>query len=238
MIHKVTEEIFYDHQLPQQTGTYVPVPNRLINNLVYQEAERRNYQITGRGFRANPSRTEFIAMFTLNQPEHGLSRMIGYRNSTNKKWAVGFVAGALVMICSNGMINGDIITFRRHTGNVYQDLGDIIMRAFDEITPRFDGLRQASLFLQEKLILRHIAMDILADLFFTEKVLTTTQMSVLKDKLYDDANFALPADSGVYFPAWNLYNQITEAMKHGAPGNYFQQLIDLDQYFQEKLEGV
>jgi len=238
MIHKVTEEVFFNHLLPQQTNSYIPVPNKLINNLIYQEAAERNYQITGRGFRANPSMTEFIAMFTLDKAEQGLSRMIGYRNSTNKKWAVGFVAGALVMICANGMICGDIITFRKHTGSVQEDLRIIVRKAFDEITPRFDSLKNDTRFLIEKMILRPVAMDIIADLFFTEKVLNVTQMSVLRDKLYLDPNFSIPSDPSVYFPAWSLYNQITEAMKHGAPGGYFQQLIDLNDYFQEKLERI
>jgi len=56
--------------------------------------------------------------------------------------------------------------------------------------------------------------------------------------LYTDQNFSIPLDPSAYFPAWNLYNQITESMKHGAPGGYFQQLIDLNEYFQEKLERV
>jgi len=95
--------------------------------LVYEEAKDRNFQITG----TNPSKTEFIALYTLNDPIDGLSRMIGYRNSTNKKWAVGFVAGALVMICANGMISGDIITIRRHTGSIVEDLRLIVKQAFD-----------------------------------------------------------------------------------------------------------
>lgn len=238
MIHKVTEDVFFNHMLPRQTNSYVPVTNRMINDLIYQEASERNYQITGRGFRANPTNTEFIAMFTLNQPDQGLSRMIGYRNSINKKWAVGFVAGALVMICSNGMVAGDIITFRKHTGSVRNDLKVIVQRAFEEITPRFQTLMTETLFLQEKLILKPVAMDIIADLFFTEKILNVTQMSVLREKLYLDPNFSIPQDSSVYFPAWNLFNQITEAMKHGTPGGYFQQLIDLHGYFQQKLERV
>lgn len=236
MIQKVTEDVFFNHPLPIETASYVPVSNRLINDLIYEEAEQRRYRITGKGFRANRSNTEFIAMFTLNHSEQGLSKMIGYRNSTNKQWAVGFVAGALVMICSNGMISGDIITYRKHTGNVYEDLKLIVKGAFNEITPRFERLRLETLFLQEKLILKPVAMDIIADLFFTEQMLSVTQMSVLREKLYEDPNFSIPQDTETYFPAWNLYNQITEAMKHGSPGNYFQQHIDLHNYFQRKLE--
>jgi len=67
-------------------------------------------------------------------------------------------------------------------------------------------------------------------------------MSVLKDKLYLDKNFSIPRDADrdadTYFPAWNLYNQITEAMKHNAPGNFFNQHIELHDYFKNKLEMV
>lgn len=238
MIHQVTSEEFFNHDLPIQTHSYVPVPNAMINQLVYEEAKARSYQVTGKGFRANPTRTEFLALYTLNNPEEGLSRMIGYRNSTNKKWAVGFVAGALVMICTNGMISGDIITFRRHTGNIMEDLRLIVKQAFNEITPRFNRLMEETAFLREKLILRPTALEIVSDLFFTQEILTVTQMSVLKDKLFMDKHFSLPKDPQVFFPAWNLYNQVTEAMKHGNPGNYFNQHIELHDYFKHKLEMV
>jgi hypothetical protein len=238
MIHQVTEAEFYSHLLPQKTASYRPVSNSMINELVFEEAQSQGYKITGKGYRSNPSRTEFIAMFTLNKPEQGLSRMIGYRNSFNKKWAVGFVAGALVMICSNGMMAGDIITFRRHTKSIEHDLKEIIHQAFNEISPRFDGLLTDTLFLKEKLIQQNQAMQLLSDLYFNRKLLSVTQMSLLKEKLYVDPNFSLPEDPSTYFPVWNLYNQITEAMKHGNPGFYFQQHIALHDYFQSSLRSV
>jgi hypothetical protein len=238
MIHQVSPEDFLYHELPPQTQSYKPVSNALINQMIYEEAKHRQYQITGKGYRANPSRTEFIAMFTLDNPKNGLSRMIGYRNSTNKKWAVGFVAGALVMICTNGMISGDIITIRRHTGSIRDDLRLIVKQAFDEITPRFNSLLQETAFLHEKLIQKPVALEIVSELFFSKEILTVTQMSKLKEKFFVDQNFSIPKDPETFFPAWNLYNQLTEAMKHGAPGNFFNQHIELHDYFIEKLEMV
>lgn len=237
MIHQVSPEDFLYHELPPQTHSYKPVSNALINQMIYEEAKHRQYHITGKGFRANPSRTEFIAMFTLDNPKNGLSRMIGYRNSTNKKWAVGFVAGALVMICSNGMISGDVITIRRHTGSIADDLQLIVKQAFDEITPRFNSLLQETELLHEKLIQKPDALEIISDLFFSKEMLTVTQMSKLKEKFFTDPNFSIPKDPSTFFPAWNLYNQITEAMKHGAPGNFFNQHIEIHDYFIQKLES-
>lgn len=236
MIHQVSAEDFLYHELPQPTHSYKPVSNALINQIIYEEAKHRQYQITGKGFRANPSRTEFIAMFTLDNPKNGLSRMIGYRNSTNKKWAVGFVAGALVMICSNGMISGDVITIRRHTGSITDDLHTIVKQAFDEITPRFTSLLNETAFLHEKLIQQPDALEIVSELFLSKEMLTVTQISKLKEKFFADPNFSIPQDPDTFFPAWNLYNQITEAMKHGAPGNFFDQHIALHDYFLQKLE--
>ena len=236
MIHQVSAEDFLYHELPQPTHSYKPVSNALINQMIYEEAKHRQYQITGKGFRANPSRTEFIAMFTLDNPKNGFSRMIGYRNSTNKKWAVGFVAGALVMICSNGMISGDVITIRRHTGSITDDLHTIVKQAFDEITPRFTSLLNETAFLHEKLIQQPAALEIVSELFLSKEMLTVTQISKLKEKFFADTNFSIPQDPDTFFPAWNLYNQITEAMKHGAPGNFFDQHIALHDYFLQKLE--
>jgi hypothetical protein len=136
------------------------------------------------------------------------------------------------------MIAGEIITFKRHTRSIEDNLREIISLAFEEITPRFNQLKQETLFLQEKLIRRKAAMELISDLFFNQQALSVTQLSLLKEKLYTDPNFSLPQDPETYFPAWYLYNQVTEVMKHGSPGGYFQQHIEMHHYFRKVLNDA
>lgn len=235
MIRKVTPDVFFGHHVPERTDTYVPVTNKQIEELVRKAAGAFDYTITGFGYRSNASNNEFVGMYSLNSPENGLSKMIGFRNSINKKYSVGFVAGALVMICSNGVISGDIITFRKHTGNVHNDLEVMVKKAFEEITPRFTEVSTDISLMKSRLITVSRALSVLGELFFSERLLNVTQMSVVKETLYTDKNFAIPKSPLVYTSVWNLYNIITNALKHGAPSDYFTTHIQLHNYIKSNL---
>jgi hypothetical protein len=234
MIRKVSEDAFLNHPLPPQTETYVPISNELLIRLIRQEAAQRELVITGKGYRANRANTEFVAMMTMGNEEQGISKMIGVRNSTNKKYAVGFVAGAIVLVCGNGMISGDIVTFRRHTGSVEEDLKEMVAEVFDQLLPNFEKLSEDTKLLKSTELTRNDALDLIADLYFNEKLLNTTQMSVIRESIYLDKNFAFPEDPTLPIPAWNVYNQITSALKHSAPGEIFKSQIKFHELFKQK----
>lgn len=69
--------------------------------------------------------------FRSEEPLVGDSRdlMIGIRNSYNKEMALGIAVGAQVRVCSNGMFAGDIVSMRRHTVNVWDDIQMLVTRA-------------------------------------------------------------------------------------------------------------
>ena len=49
------------------------------------------------------------------------NHMIGFRNSTNKNFAVGFCSGLHITVCSNMMFTGEFTTFHRHTSGLTDD---------------------------------------------------------------------------------------------------------------------
>jgi hypothetical protein len=238
MIHRVNMDVFLNHPVPERTDTYVPVTNAQIYDLITQQAETRGMKLTGKGFRANPSRTEFMGLLTFDNPDSGLSKMIGFRNSTNKAWSVGLVAGAMVVVCANGMISGEVMNMRKHTGSVLEDLNEMVVNTFDHLTPKFNTLKSKMELMKEVEIYRPTALELIGQLFFTEKLISTTQMSILREKIDTDKHFAFPKDVDIPFPVWNLYNIITESLKHGTPSGYFGAHIELDKIFESRFNPM
>jgi len=54
---------------------------------------------------------------------------LGVRNSPDKSYALSILAGARVLVCSNGVLAGEYVVSRRHTSGI--DLGGSIDRALD-----------------------------------------------------------------------------------------------------------
>jgi hypothetical protein len=57
--------------------------------------------------------------------------VVGIRNSHDKAFAAGIVAGAQVLVCDNLCFSGEILLARKHTGHIHYDLPVIAERAVD-----------------------------------------------------------------------------------------------------------
>jgi hypothetical protein len=67
--------------------------------------------------------------------------MVGFRNSINKSFALGFTGGAHIMVCSNMMFSGSFIEFQKHTSEMDDEM---IVRmangAFNQVQQRVKEL--------------------------------------------------------------------------------------------------
>lgn len=82
-----------------------------------------------------------FASYLLDQKANGTFWQIGVRNSTEKKFAVGFAAGSHVMVCSNLVFSGDFVEFRKHTkGLDIDELFDLAQRALLNTTGKLQAL--------------------------------------------------------------------------------------------------
>jgi hypothetical protein len=48
--------------------------------------------------------------------------VVGIRNSHDKAFAAGIIAGAQVLVCDNLCFSGEILLARKHTGHIHYDL--------------------------------------------------------------------------------------------------------------------
>ena len=79
--------------------------------------------------------------------------MLGFRNSMNKRFAIGITAGVSVIVCSNMMFKGDIYEFRKHTGRLlYDDVVHRVGNVYDAVIENGQRMEQWQLGLREKIL--------------------------------------------------------------------------------------
>lgn len=91
---------------------------------------------------------------------NGRSMMLGFRNSTNKAFALGITGGAHITVCSNMMFSGEFLEFRKHTSGLdLAELAELAAGAVYKLIPKIkefekwhEGLHDHCIINREKAI--------------------------------------------------------------------------------------
>jgi len=140
---------------PAFTKTWHPIGHaRLIENLA-RAVEKEGLTITDRLYSLSESGDKVFGEWVLTG-DGGFRHMIGFRNSINKAFSIGLVAGLWIMNCSNMVMKGDWIEFRKHTGGLDDiSLAELCRRAVDQVTKKFIKLTAWHAYLNEIQIKQH-----------------------------------------------------------------------------------
>lgn len=127
---------------PESTKTHRPVSHGLAADLSVQYAKLFGYNVTSEQWGLNKSKTQLFGTLTVEAPGlDGMSKAIGVRNSHDKSFAFGMVAGVRVLVCSNLMFMTDeshSIVKRKHTSGI--DLSETIPELYRAISDQYAGL--------------------------------------------------------------------------------------------------
>lgn len=161
-----------------------------------------------------------------NDPEMGL--MFVWSNSYNKTMAFKCAIGAHVFICSNGMVSGDLGTYRRrHSGSALTDVTSFMQEQIADASVYYDKL------IHDKQMLKDVSLStrdkgtILGRLFAEDEILTLTQVGMVKREIDKPTHFY----SGNPDSAWDMYNHITLALKDSHPMRYLSNHQRVHEFF-------
>lgn len=215
--------------VPAMTRSYTPVPNDSLLSTIEYYMKQADLEIVGAKMKTASNGQQFMGTVQVRSPkiaDPDLGMNFGFRNSYNKSFAVGFGAGAEVFICSNGMFTADVKAVRKHTVEVYRDMNNIVQEQIYFMKNSFDGLVADKQQLMTTFISMADVQEIIWQLWVEQKVLTGTQMNILKKEMFYSENFKMYDPKNEFerpnASAWNMYNNITEALKISHPSNYFK----------------
>jgi len=151
--------------------------------------------------------------------ENELGMMFAWTNSYDKSTKFQCAIGAYVMVCSNGMMCGDMMNFKRkHTGSAGHD---IVMQLSNQIK---NGEKHYTRILNDRDSLKNVTLtnreqsELLGRLFADDEIITSSQVSIIKKEMKKPSfNYDCLDDN-----AWAFYNHVTHSLKVSPPRDWMQ----------------
>lgn len=135
------------------------------------------------------------------------------------------------MICSNGCIGGDMVSFRRkHTGTIQEELADKAKEAIKSMKDGFSKLVLEIDIMKDFELTAKQKAEIMGVMYFEEDMVTPNQLSVIRKEMKDSEHFK--GDS-----LWDLYNNVTESFKSSHPLNHIEDHVKLHK-FMSNIAGI
>tara|TARA_R110000764_G_scaffold67375_5_gene140139 strand:+ start:1030 stop:1950 length:921 start_codon:yes stop_codon:yes gene_type:complete len=151
--------------------------------------------------------------------ESELGMMFAWTNSYDKSTRFQCAIGAYVMVCSNGMMCGDMMNFKRkHSGSANYDM---VVQLSNQIK---NGEKHYTRILNDRDSLRNLSLskrqqsELLGRLFADDEIITPTQVSIIKKEMSKPSyNYNCNDDN-----AWTFYNHVTHSLKVSPPRDWMQ----------------
>lgn len=227
-MYNVTKEILLSTPVPQQTRTYKPVSHGQLIDLTLRGVENAGfkidkeiYSIASEGLMAN-------ARFTIqNVADKEMSLEIGWQNSYNKTLSLKFAIGAHIFICANGMVTGDMGSFKKkHMSDVQEftpaNISEYIKRAGDHFTL----LQKDREMMKQIEMTKRTTAELIGRLYIEESLIKSTQLNIIARELDTPTH-----DYGSSNSLWELYNYTTFSMKGLHPSVWMNDHIDVHNFF-------
>jgi hypothetical protein len=223
--------------LPERTDSYTPIHHSTFISELNDELSNNGFRVGNNRVYTNEDGRKligFVDVHNANTPineERDVNMMIGYRNSYDKSMTIGLASGASVIICGNGVIMGDSLVFvRKHTGRVDQLLRDKIKEVVQGLESSFGRTNIEINIMKDFSLTRVQKAELLGRMYFDEELLTPTQLTVVKNELNESEHFRGNT-------LWDLYNNVTEALKSSPPMRHISDHVHLHT-FMAQVAGI
>ena len=194
---------------PIPTLSWTPLPHHELMDRVEKRIQDYGYRIQHSNCLLSHGGDRFFGSLTLSsRGSLGYRRMIGVRNSHDKSLAAGLVAGARVIVCSNGMFTGDEICLnRKHTSRLFEDLDQKIDEGFQKVFSEWEANDLRIMRYRETEISDQRAHDLIIRSVDAEAMPPSSIPRILKEYREPWHEEFMPRT------AWSLHNAFTETMK-------------------------
>ncbi len=224
-----TTQVYLENQpLPNHGKSYTVISHKQVIDDTKNLLEASGFTIRKELYRANMNANVAQGIYhiypTLSQDdlindEKELGMMFAWTNSYDKSTRFQCAIGAYVLVCSNGMVAGDMMNFRRkHTGSAEHD---IKMQLSNQIK---NGEKYYTRIIKDKESLKATSLsklqqsEIVGRLFIDEELISSSQVSLIKKEIGKSSyDYNTEEDN-----AWTFYNHITHALKLSTPKDWLQ----------------
>jgi hypothetical protein len=230
--------------LPKHGKSYTVVSHKSVIDNTLTLLKDSGFRIKKETYRANMNANVAQGVYHITPTqttdstiieETELGMMFAWTNSYDKSKRFQCAIGAYVKICSNGMIAGEMMNFKRkHTGLADRDvrihLADQIKNAekyYKRIIADRDMMKAVTLNCSQQ-------SELVGRLFIEEDILDSQQISCVKSEM-EKPTYEYSSGSNT---AWTFYNHVTHALKKAHPRDWMQDSQDFHDFIVAECLGV
>jgi len=206
---------------------YSPIPHDSVIKAIDEMLSERGIVVQSELLTQAQSGQKVIGRLQLkhgNDPDIGAE--LSWKNSLDGSMSFGLAVGARTFICSNGSVYGDIgIVKRKHSGDANITIYAEIETAISSLKDSYELQIERKTKMREKRITSRTTASLVGELFLQDKILSNTQMSILKQEILKPT-YDYKADGS----AWDFYQKCTHAIRDSHPGEWHRKHIDLGEF--------
>jgi hypothetical protein len=217
--------------IPARTETYSPIGHSFFLDSISREINAdTGLQVVSQRVYSNLSGNKLVGYTSVkyrgmeSDPDFGLEMMLAYKNSYDKSMPAAIAAGINVMVCGNGVVAGDMLSFiRKHTGTIQEELVEKVKEAVIAMKEGFGNLVLEIDIMKDYQLTQKQKAELMGVMYFEENMVTPNQLSVIKKEMDESPHFR--GDS-----LWDLYNNVTESFKSSHPLRHIEDHMKLHQF--------
>ena len=223
-----TKEYLTSIPLPNHADSYTVISHEFIINHTMEQLALHGFQVEKEAYKANGDGSIAQGVYYLNyakDPEVGM--MFAWSNSYNKQMRFKCAIGGYVFICMNGVVTGDMGSWgRKHLGSADVETVKTIIDQISNADVYFDRIVNDKDIMKRITISERKQAEMLGVLFAEYEILTTEQMSVVKQQM-DKPSYDYNCEVN---SLWAFYNHVTYAMKKAHPRDWMDDQRKLHWY--------
>jgi hypothetical protein len=215
-------------EVPVSTRTYKAVTHGSLIDLTLNSIEKAGFTLDKETYSMAQGGAIANGQFSIrNVADKEMQLQIGWQNSYNKSLSLKFAIGARIFICQNGMVHGDMGSFKKkHQGSVQEFTPNAISEYIKQAGDTFQQMQTEREAMKQIEMTKRVKAELIGRMLIEEQFISSTQMNIMARELENPThNYGAP-DS-----MWELYNYATFAMKELHPSIRMNNHIKAHNFF-------
>jgi len=213
-IYTTTKDILLNAELPAQTKTYKPITHQQLIDLTLESIHGAGFSLDKELYSSAREGQIANGNFSIrNVADSEMQLQIGWQNSYDKSLSLKFAIGARIFICQNGMVHGDMGSFRKkHQGTVQEFTPNAITDYIKQAGETFRQMQSERESMKQIELSRRTQAELIGRLMLEENLISSMQVNQMAKELTSPTY-----DYGAPGSMWELYQFTTQTMKETHP---------------------
>ena len=226
--YNTTRGLIINADIPQQTRTYKPITHASLIDLTLNSIEKAGFTLDKETYSMAQGGAIANGQFSIrNVADREMQLQIGWQNSYNKTLSLKFAIGARIFICQNGMVHGDMGSFKKkHQGSVQEFTPNAITEYIKQAGDTFQQMQKEREVMKQIEMTKRVKAELIGRLLIEEQFINSTEINIMARELQNPTHDYDAPDS-----MWELYNYATFAMKDAHPSFKMNNHIKAHKFF-------